>query len=397
MSIKRRIAIVISHPIQHFCPQYASFAKDESIDLKVFFASTLGFKKYHDPNFGKVISWDNLGLDSFNHEFLNNGELIQADKNIDAPELETKLSEFNPDALIIYGYFQKLNRRAYRWARKNKVRLLYISDSEMKRQSNRLADMAKFPFLFRFFSGIDHFLTVGNSNEAYYSFYQVPAKKFIRMHFPIDITTYEKSYAQKRNLNKGIRSLFGIEDNELVLSVVGKLVSWKNQDHIIDALQMLEKEGVYAHLFILGSGEMMDSWKKKSELLQKSQVHFMGFVTPEELPAYYAASDIYIHPASLEPHSLAISEAIYMGCPVLISDRCGSYGETDDVQVNNNGFVYPCGNIRQLADMIKLLHGDPSLRKKFSEYSHGIATAFQHQSHKGVLKLLNSIIINAGN
>lgn len=385
---KTKIALVISHPIQHFCPQYASFAKDESIELKVFFASTLGFKKYHDPNFGKEISWENLQLESFNHEFLNNGALIQADKNIDAPELENKLLDFRPDALIIYGYFQKLNRRAYRWAKKNRIRILYISDSERKRKSNRLVDLFKFPFLAWFFSGINFFLTVGDSNEAYYSFYGVPRRKFIRMHFPIDITLYEAAFARKSELNKQIRSKFSIKDSEIVLSVVGKLVAWKNQGDIIDSLIKLEKEGIFAHLFILGSGEMMEEWKKKAAVLRESKVYFTGFVPPEELPAYYAATDIYIHPASLEPHSLAISEAIYMGCPIVISDRCGSYGETDDVQLEKNGYVYRFGNIDQLADSINKLFADPILRKKFSENSHSIATAFQHQSHKGVIKEL---------
>ncbi len=54
---KLRIAIVISHPIQHFCPQYVSFTQNKNVELKVFFASTLGYKKYVDVNFGKEISW----------------------------------------------------------------------------------------------------------------------------------------------------------------------------------------------------------------------------------------------------------------------------------------------------------------------------------------------------
>lgn len=61
----------MSHPIQHFCPMYASWASIEGIDLKVFFGSNLGAVKYVDPNFGKEIVWSNLYLDEFKHEFLN--------------------------------------------------------------------------------------------------------------------------------------------------------------------------------------------------------------------------------------------------------------------------------------------------------------------------------------
>src|ERR1017187_5570812 len=85
---KTRIGIVVSHPIQHFCPQYVSFAENKNITLKVFFGSALGYRKYVDLNFKKEIAWGNLNLDKFDHVFLNGEEVIQADKNLDAKNLE---------------------------------------------------------------------------------------------------------------------------------------------------------------------------------------------------------------------------------------------------------------------------------------------------------------------
>jgi glycosyltransferase involved in cell wall biosynthesis len=395
MTGKFRIAIVISHPIQHFCPQYSSFSANPLVQLKVFFASTLGYKQYHDPNFGEMISWSNLRLESFEHEFLNGGKIIPVDKNIDAVDLDKRLLDFKPDVIVIYGYFQKLQRRAYKWAKRNNVSLAYISDSERNRDKNLITGILKYPYLRRYFSGIRTFLTVGDANEAYYRFYGVPGEKFKRMHFPIDIKLYEQSFLNKAELRKAVRTCFNIGEDETVLSVVGKLVRWKNQGDIIDAMAELEKQEIYLHLFILGSGEMMESWKNKAGRLSRSEVHFMGFVKPEDLPSFYAATDIYIHPASLEPHSLAISEAIFMGCPVILSDKCGSYGISDDVQVDKNGYVYQCGNIRQLAEIIGNLSADKSLQKKFGEYSHKIAIEFQLQSHSNVLKDLRSVFSNA--
>lgn len=386
MDKKLKLAIVVSHPIQHFCPQYSSFASDDTVELKVFFASSLGYKQYHDPNFGKLISWNNLRLDTFDHEFLNEGRSIQSDKNIDAPEVEERLTKFNPDVVIIYGYFQKLQRRVYRWARKKDVALAYISDSERNRDTSFFREVLKYPFLYWFFSKVKFFLTVGDVNEAYYRYYGVSQKKFIRMHFPIDIKMYEESFSNKAALRNELRSRFNINDEEIVLSVVGKLVEWKNQCDIIKSMVQLEKEGIFLHLFVLGSGGMMEKWKSEADKLRQSKVYFMGFVQPEELPGFYAATDIYIHPAKLEPHSLAISEAIYMGCPVIISDKCGSYGPTDDVQVNNNGFIFECGNITDLSKKIKKLTSNHLLRIEYGEYSHSIAIDFQNQSHSGVLK-----------
>ena len=167
MPVKPRIALVVSHPIQHFCPQYVSFAKNKNVAFKVFFASALGKEKYFDENFRKEISWGNLQLDKFNHVFLNGDAVVPSDKNIDAVSLEEELVIFKPDIIITYGYFQKLQRRAYRWAIANTVKLAYISDSELRHSRSKLKDFIKQFYVKRYFSKIDYFFTVGDANEEF--------------------------------------------------------------------------------------------------------------------------------------------------------------------------------------------------------------------------------------
>ena len=93
-------------------------------------------------------------------------------------------------------------------------------------------------------------------------------------------------------------------------------------------------------------------------------MHFTGFIKVQDLPGCYAASDFYIHPSTFEPHSIAVSEAIYMGCPVIVSDKCGSYGKSDDVQEGKNGFVFSSENIEELIDAMRLLIKNSQMRKK---------------------------------
>jgi glycosyltransferase involved in cell wall biosynthesis len=387
-SKKVRIAIIISHPIQHFCPQYVSLAQNPDVELKVFFGSALGYKKYVDENFKTEVSWNNLQLERFLHCFLNGEKVLQPDKNLDAVCLEKELDRFQPDLLFTYGYFQKLQRRAHRWAVKNKVVMAYISDSELRHQQNSAKKWLKSFFLRRYFSPVSYFLTMGDANEAYYEKHGVSSEKFLRMHYPVDFEMYQKSFLQKDQLRNSFRAKYSIHENEVVLSVVGKLVAWKNQDHVIEAMKILEGEGVYVHLFLIGSGDLQHEWEQKAQDLKKSNVHFTGFVKAEALPAYYAATDIYVHPASLEPHSVAISEAIIMGCPVILSDRCGSYGATDDVQEGKNGFVYEFGNIKRLTEKIKMLIKDEQQRQDFGAYSHKLGMQFQENSHFYMLENL---------
>ena len=389
---------MVSHPIQHFCPQYASFAKNENVTIRVFFASTLGYKKYYDVNFDREISWNNLYLDEFDHVFLNNGNIIQADKNIDSPDLDQSLALFKPDILIIYGYFQKLQRRAYKWALENKAPIAYISDSEQRQKQSFIKRSLKYLYLRNFFSRINYFLSVGDANEEYYRSHGVTRNKIIRMHFPINIRLYEHAYEERNSLAGRIRQKYNVSDSDVVLSVGGKLVAWKRQADIIKALQKLENETHVFHLFIIGSGPMFDELREMSGTLKRNKVHFTGFVMPEELPAYYAASDIYIHPAEVEPHSLSISEAIFMGCPAIISDRCGSYGLHDDVQVGKNGFVYPVGNIDELVNRVKAIVNNPDLKASFGDMSHALARDFQQCSHKhAISRLSETLEYNATN
>jgi glycosyltransferase involved in cell wall biosynthesis len=122
------------------------------------------------------------------------------------------------------------------------------------------------------------------------------------------------------------------------------------------------------------------------------KLHFTGFINIDELPAYYAATDIYVHTASVEPHSLAISEAIFMGCATIVSDRCGSYGSTDDIQENKNGYVYQFGNLKELANKIESLASDAVTRKAFGRYSHELGVQFQQKSHFQTLDKLVALV-----
>ncbi len=389
-SAKVKVALVVSHPIQHFCPQYVSFAGHPGIEFKVFFASTMGLEKYVDPNFKKEISWGNLELSSFQHEFLNDRRNLPSNAELDAPDLERQLSIFAPDIVVTYGYFQKLSRRAYRWANSKRIPVAYISDSEFRHRQSGWKEFAKRIWRARYFAKINYFLTVGNANEEFYARHGVNPNKFVRMHFPIDVRAYDASFARRAELRRAVREKLGIGTDRFVASVVGKLVPWKNQDDLIRAIDSLSQRHANLDLLVVGSGAMESAWAEMARKVAGARIHMTSFVGIDELPGYYAASDVYVHPASKEPHSIAISEAIAMGLPIVCSSRCGSYGESDDVQEERNGLVYEFGNIPQLVEKIERLIVDSKLRLGMGEYSRTLSEKFQSIAHGGVIDTLLS-------
>lgn len=377
-----RVAIVISHPIQHFCPQYASYACNSKWKLKVFFASTLGVDTYEDIDFKQSIRWNNLYLDQFEHTFLNEGRNLPISSTLDAPDLDVALSAYNPDVVILSGYSQKFQRRAYLWAILNQKKIFYGSDSERMQKRLWWKEIIKFIFLTKYFTNINRLLTVGNANELYYSYYGVSLRKMTRVGFSIDLRMYQ-DYLDNYAINRDIlRDRLAINKKTVVLTVVGKLIKRKRQIDLIQALLYLESlSSIEYHLLIAGSGEQLSKLEKNALKLKKNKIHFMGFIDPEQLPLLYCATDIYVHPSEIEPHSLAISEAIFLGCPVILSDRCGSYGTHDDVQIGANGLVYKCGDISALAECIKALGENEELRLQFSTNSKAYAQISQKRAH----------------
>ena len=390
-----RIGIVVSHPIQHFCPQYVSFARREDCVIKVFFGSAIGYKKYIDKSFGKEISWGNLGLDKFDHVFLNGDATLPADKNLDAASLLNELEAYQPDLLITYGYYQKMVQKAQAWARQKNIPVAFISDSERRRQRPAAIELAKRVLVTQKLKDISYFLAVGDANEMYYRYYGVPDHKLIRMPFPVDIEHYKNIYANKPAIADAVKNKYGIDRNSIVCGVVGKVEGFKRQKDIIEAFKLLESStGALAPLtlLVIGAGPDEATLRAAAAGLKKNKVVFTGFVMPEDLAGLYTAIDIYIHPSEKDAHSLAISEAIYMGCPVLISDRCGSYGTADDVQQGKNGFIFKTGDIAELASLIHYLAHNETVRSTFGAYARAFAVEAQRQAHEGGLLALMQLV-----
>jgi len=96
----------------------------------------------------------------------------------------------------------------------------------------------------------------------------------------------------------------------------------KNHEIILRALHLLKaKEGRVPHVFFTGSSTEYRSTLDKlaSDLGVLQQVHFLGFITPEELQVVYGMATAMIFASKFEGFGLPILEAFHAGLPVLSS------------------------------------------------------------------------------
>jgi len=94
------------------------------------------------------------------------------------------------------------------------------------------------------------------------------------------------------------------------------------------------------------------------------QVHFLGDVPEETLPALYHAADLYVLPANsrAEAFGVALLEAMAAGLPV-ISTEIGT--GTSYVNIHGEtGLIVPPRDPERLAQAIAILLNDPALRQR---------------------------------
>ena len=91
-------------------------------------------------------------------------------------------------------------------------------------------------------------------------------------------------------------------------------------------------------------------------------MEFIGPVSAEDLPRYYATADIFCSPATgAESFGIVLLEAMAAGKPVVVSDIEGYANIVTD---QRQGILFPPKNSEALADALVRLIKDQALRQR---------------------------------
>lgn len=166
-----------------------------------------------------------------------------------------------------------------------------------------------------------------------------------------------------------IRERYSIKDDETVLLMVSRLTSEKNVEFVFRSVRnILNKEKV--KFLVVSNGYLMPKLKEfcsKENISEK--VIFCGEVKREEIKNYFAAADIFVYGSKSETQGMIITEAMYMGLPVVALNATG----INSLVLNKgNGFLVSENEKEFEVAVLKLIN-DKDLREKFSETSARIA------------------------
>jgi len=147
----------------------------------------------------------------------------------------------------------------------------------------------------------------------------------------------------------------------------GRLVKEKGVHVLLDAMRELERRGVAARCWVVGStgfgGSTPDQYVKKLQRNAPASVEFLGYKSGPELAQIFRDSSIYAAPSVWnDPFPLAILEALASGLPVVASRR----GGIPEAFIDGGGILVNPDSASALADAFERILSDTTLRKRLA-------------------------------
>lgn len=164
-----------------------------------------------------------------------------------------------------------------------------------------------------------------------------------------------------------LKQKYQISDSDFVIGHFGRLVKWKGQHLLIEAIsRMTRKE----NLKVLIIGDASDGPQEfphyLHELVEKYELQdiviFTGFTS--DVKSHYSLIDVLVHSSiESEPFGLVIVEALSNGVPAIVSDL-GAGSEI--IQEDYDGYVVSPFDSEQMAAKIERLMQNPDTLKTLS-------------------------------
>lgn len=164
------------------------------------------------------------------------------------------------------------------------------------------------------------------------------------------------------------RKRVGSDDTKFVVVMVAGFREAKDQDTLIRAIARLPKEPF--ELWLVGDGVRRQSLEQIVDNLKiKERVKFLGLRT--DVPNILKAADVVVMSSHWEGLSLSNIEGMSVGKPFIASDVDGLREMTQGA-----GMLFPHGDDKALADMIRNLHDDCQLYQQVADSCYAKARRF---------------------
>lgn len=392
---KYRVLVVASHPTPYSVSFWRLMAQHPELDVQVAYLSLQGVEKSVNKDFGVELAWDVPLLDGYEWTHIPNKSPqpgLGKFWGLINPQLCQLIGNGKFDVVMCYaGYNYASFWLIVGACRYYNIPFIFSTDaSNIKpRTGNWKLQLKKIilPYIFN----LAEVIIVSST----------PGKKMLESigiaenHIVITPSVVDNDWWQKQ-ANKidpdDVKRKWGIPLEASVILYVAKLQPWKRPQDLLKAFAKLDKKEVY--LIYAGDGILRQDLETQAQKLGvANRVIFLGFVNQSHLPAVYRATDVFVLPSEYEPFGVVVNEAMVCGCAVVTSDRVGAH--YDLIKQNENGFVYPCGDTDELANILTLLFEDKNKLNNLKKAAQKrMETWSPRDNVEGVIKAIKQAIIN---
>ena len=210
------------------------------------------------------------------------------------------------------------------------------------------------------FSGVSKFIVVSKDYASHCRLTPLFKKRWedvIEVSNGIDIEQFRPGVNGKQ-----VRNQHNISDDDQVVLFVGALDRahhFKGVGNLLKAFSLYQNR--QAILMVVGDGDQKSQWIKLADELGLSETtRFVGSVPHDQLPPYYAASDIVVLPSSPpESFGMVLIEAMACAKPVVASNIPGVRSVVDD---GIDGLLINPRDVNDITEKIQDLLNSPQKR-----------------------------------
>jgi glycosyltransferase involved in cell wall biosynthesis len=390
---RKRLAVVLSHPIQYYSPWFAHLAATAPIDLRVFYLWDFGIERRHDPGFDLDVQWDIPLLDGYQWEMVPNRSKDPGTHHffgLDNPDLVSRLHQWRPDAILLFGYAYASHLRVMLSPSLRRVPLLLRGDSHdaarlpgWKSASSRIARA----ILFRRFAA---FLAVGNANAAYYRTSGVATPKIHFVPHCVDNRRFQQAAPGAERDAIEWKGELGIPLDRPVILFAGKFETKKRPLDLLRAFAAIDGNAV---LLFTGAGPLEGELKKEAGDRIGRSVFFAPFQNQSRMPVVYAAGNVLVLPSYGvgETWGLAVNEAMNLARPAIVSSHVGC--GPDLIREAQTGWIFEAGSIDALAAALKQAMRDPERLRGMGRAALDLVGRYSFEAAgSGLLRALDAVV-----
>ena len=330
-------------------------------------------------NAGRLLREAGFAVTTFTPEYFHSTEKIEGVIRVESP-LKFGNAAFLPnlakcleDFDVIYLHYPFFGAeevlwflKRFVWKNKKKLVIQYHMDAALSGMVGKVFLMVH-DFIFgSIFNDADLILSASldyvNSSRIK-NFYLKNKEKFLEIPYGLDTARFFS--IPEKSANEKFKILF--------VGGLDKAHYFKGVSVLLIALAELKKSGREFILDIVGSGDLIESYKEQARNFNiEKEVVFCGKVGDDDLPKKYREADLSILPSinSGEAFGIVLTESLACGTPVIASALPGVRSVFTPGQ---EGFIVLPGDATDLAQKIALLMDSPEVLRKMGEAGRELA------------------------